>query len=77
MGVQKLNISPMNTLTVEDWKRIAKNFLKFALPFWGIFVVQLQMGVKPQVAALSALYAVYQTGMDILTKWANETNYTK
>ncbi len=44
------------------------NLLKFTLPSFGVFLVQLQMGVDLKAALLVAGIALYQGTMDFLSK---------
>lgn len=68
-------VSPARTLTVEDKKKLLKNFAKFVAPTLAIFFGQLAIGVKLEAAIFVALLAFYQALSDLFSKWSQETTY--
>lgn len=67
--------SPEKALIGADYKKWAKNLLKFTLPIIGVFLAQLQMGVELKPALLVAGLALYGAVADLVNKWAGEDTY--
>lgn len=69
-------ISKKFNLISEDYKKAFLNFLGYTVPqFTLTFLLQIQMGIEPQIAFKTACGVLLGIVIDLIKKYVNVTKY--